>query len=73
MSSNHVAFSSQQEKGKGGRRPAKDPRLDPSMDQHKAKRILAIRKSTARSKRKRCVEIYLLQPLNFLSVKATVQ
>lgn len=39
-------------KGKGGRSPAGDPRLDPSVDPKKAKRILANRMSAARSKLK---------------------
>ena len=37
-------------RGKGGRTPASDPRLDPSIDPKKAKRILANRISAARSK-----------------------
>ena len=39
-------------KGKGGRQPATDPRLDPSVDPKKARRILANRLSAARSKLK---------------------
>jgi len=39
-------------KGKGGRTPAQDPRLDPNIDPKKAKRILANRQSAARSKLK---------------------
>lgn len=39
-------------KGKGGRQPASDPRLDPSVDPKKARRILANRLSAARSKLK---------------------
>ncbi|GFR48793.1 hypothetical protein Agub_g10741 [Astrephomene gubernaculifera] len=41
-----------QRKGKGGRAPAEDPRLDPSIDPRKARRILANRISAARSKLK---------------------
>jgi hypothetical protein len=39
-------------KGKGGRQPAADPRLDPRIDAKKARRILANRLSAARSKLK---------------------
>ncbi|KAK9908303.1 hypothetical protein WJX75_005720 [Coccomyxa subellipsoidea] len=39
-------------KGKGGRQPAADPRLDPSVDPKRARRILANRLSAARSKMK---------------------
>lgn len=39
-------------RGKGGRQPAADPRLDPNIDERKAKRILANRLSAARSKMK---------------------
>lgn len=39
-------------RGKGGRQPAMDPRLDPNIDERKAKRILANRLSAARSKMK---------------------
>lgn len=39
-------------RGKGGRQPASDPRLDPNIDERKAKRILANRLSAARSKMK---------------------
>ena len=38
------------QRGKGGRTPASDPRLDPTIDPKKAKRILANRISAARSK-----------------------
>lgn len=41
-----------QRKGKGGRAPAEDPRLDPNIDPRKARRILANRISAARSKLK---------------------
>lgn len=37
-------------RGKGGRQPAADPRLDPNIDARRAKRILANRLSAARSK-----------------------
>ena len=39
-------------RGKGGRQPASDPRLDPNIDDRRAKRILANRLSAARSKMK---------------------
>lgn len=39
-------------RGKGGRQPASDPRLDPNIDERRAKRILANRLSAARSKMK---------------------
>ncbi|CAL8469435.1 g8976 [Coccomyxa elongata] len=39
-------------KGKGGRQPAADPRLDPGIDPKRARRILANRLSAARSKMK---------------------
>lgn len=39
-------------KGKGGRQPAADPRLDPAIDPKRARRILANRLSAARSKMK---------------------
>lgn len=39
-------------RGKGGRQPAIDPRMDPSIDPKKARRILANRQSAARSKMK---------------------
>ena len=42
-------------KGKGGRQPAQDPRLDPDIDPKRAKRILANRQSAARSKLKQKV------------------
>ena len=38
--------------GRGGRTAAMDPRLDPSIDPKRAKRILANRQSAARSKNK---------------------
>lgn len=37
-------------KGKGGRQPATDPRMDPNIDPKKARRILANRLSAAKSK-----------------------
>jgi hypothetical protein len=39
-------------KGKGGRQPAADPRLDPSIDPKRARRIMANRLSAAKSKMK---------------------
>ncbi len=49
-------------KGKGGRQPAADPRLDPGIDPKRARRILANRLSAARSKMKQKshVEVGLL-------------
>ncbi|KAK9800764.1 hypothetical protein WJX73_009280 [Symbiochloris irregularis] len=48
-------------KGKGGRQPATDPRLDPAVDPKKARRILANRLSAARSKLKQRSQIDDLQ------------
>ena len=50
----HRAFlvPAHKKRGKGGRQPAADPRLDPSIDARRAKRILANRLSAARSKMK---------------------
>ena len=50
----HRAFlvPAHKKRGKGGRQPASDPRLDPSIDERRAKRILANRLSAARSKMK---------------------
>ena len=63
-------------RGKGGRQPASDPRLDPNIDERRAKRILANRLSAARSKMKQknqmdvSLTLYLimqmLQMLQFL-------
>ena len=48
----HFLVPAHKKRGKGGRQPAADPRLDPSIDERKAKRILANRLSAARSKMK---------------------
>lgn len=56
-----LLFRPNKKKGKGGRQPAKDPRLDPNMDQRKAKRIVANRKSAARSKQKQKRRVETLQ------------
>jgi hypothetical protein len=50
----HLAYLTppHKRKGKGGRQPAADPRLDPGIDPKKARRILANRLSAARSKMK---------------------
>lgn len=47
-----LLFKPNKKKGKGGRQPAKDPRLDPNICPRKAKRIVANRQSAARSKQK---------------------
>jgi len=56
-----LLFRPNKKKGKGGRQPAKDPRLDPNMDPRKAKRIVANRKSAARSKQKQKRHVESLQ------------
>lgn len=48
-------------KGKGGRQPANDPRLDPTVDPKKARRIVANRISAAKSKLKQKSEIEVLK------------
>lgn len=48
-------------KGKGGRQPANDPRLDPNVDPKKARRIVANRISAAKSKLKQKSEIEVLK------------
>ncbi len=50
----HLAYltPAHKRKGKGGRQPAADPRLDPGIDPKRARRILANRLSAARSKMK---------------------
>ena len=48
-------------KGRGGRTAAMDPRLDPSIDPKRAKRILANRQSAARSKNKQRGHLDTLQ------------
>lgn len=48
-------------KGKGGRQPANDPRLDPTVDPKKARRIVANRISAAKSKLKQKSEIEVLR------------
>lgn len=47
-----VIAKSTARRGKGGRQPAADPRLDPAVDPKRAKRILANRNSAAKSKLK---------------------
>lgn len=56
-----LLFRPNKKKGKGGRQPAKDPRLDPSVDPKKAKRIVANRRSAARSKQKQRRHVESLQ------------
>jgi hypothetical protein len=55
-------------KGKGGRQPAADPRLDPSVDPKRARRILANRLSAARSKMKQKshVEVWPASPFQVI-------
>lgn len=50
-------------KGKGGRQPAADPRLDPGIDPKRARRILANRLSAARSKMKQKSHVEVRPPL----------
>lgn len=42
-SSEYLMRNGKRRKGKGGRRPAADPRIDPTIDPKKAKRIVANR------------------------------
>jgi len=51
----------QRRKGRGGRTAAMDPRLDPSIDPKRAKRILANRLSAARSKNKQRGHLDILE------------
>ena len=58
----HLAYltPAHKRKGKGGRQPAADPRLDPSVDPKRARRILANRLSAARSKMKQKSHVEVL-------------
>lgn len=56
-----LLFRPNKKKGKGGRQPAKDPRLDPNMCPKRAKRIVANRLSAAKSKQKQKEQIEKLQ------------
>ncbi|GMH35659.1 hypothetical protein BSKO_03527 [Bryopsis sp. KO-2023] len=56
-----LLFRPNKKKGKGGRQPAKDPRLDPNICPRKAKRIVANRQSAARSKQKQKQHLENLQ------------
>ena len=76
----HRAFlvPAHKKRGKGGRQPAQDPRLDPNIDERKAKRILANRLSAARSKMKQKNQMEVHAPLtpflkSFSPVQCTVE
>ena len=58
----HLAYltPAHKRKGKGGRQPAADPRLDPGIDPKRARRILANRLSAARSKMKQKSHVEVL-------------
>ena len=60
----HLAYLTppHKRKGKGGRQPAADPRLDPSIDPKRARRILANRLSAARSKMKQKSHVDVRRP-----------